>query len=57
VILYFIIGDDELFKSNVSDAESLDANIIYFLLLLFMFVALMFIIKNYYKKNKIPQEV
>lgn len=57
VVLYFIIGDDELFKSNVSDAESFDANIIYFLLLLFMFVALMFIIKKYYTTNKIPQEV
>lgn len=57
VILYFIIGDDELFKSSVSDVESLDANIIYFLLLLFMFILLMFIIKNYYKRNKISQEV
>jgi membrane protease YdiL (CAAX protease family) len=57
VMLYFIIGDDELFKSNVSDAEVLDANLIYFLILLFMFTALMFFIKNYYKKIKIPQEV
>jgi uncharacterized protein len=57
VMLYFIIGDDELFKSNVSDAEVLDANIIYFLILLFMFTALMFFIRNYYKKIKMPQEV
>jgi len=57
VMLYFIIGDDELFKSNVSDAAALDANIIYFLILLIMFTALMFFIRNYYKKNKIPQEV
>jgi len=52
VILYFIIGDDELFKSNVSDAESLDANLIYFFLLLFMFVALMFLIRNYYRRKR-----
>lgn len=56
VILYFIIGDDELFKSNVSDAESLDANILYFILLLIMFIALIFFIKNYYKKNNKVQE-
>lgn len=57
VILYFIIGDDELFKSNVTDAEALDANLIYFFILLFMFTALMFFVRNYYKKIKIPQEV
>jgi uncharacterized protein len=57
VMLYFIIGDDELFKSNVSDAAALDANIIYFLILLVMFTALMFFIKNYYKKIRITQEV
>jgi len=57
VMLYFIIGDDELFKSNVSDAAALDANIIYFIILFFMFTALMFFIRNYYKKIKIPQEV
>ena len=57
VMLYFIIGDDELFKSNVSDAAALDANIIYFLILFFMFTALMFFIRNYYKKIKSPQEV
>jgi uncharacterized protein len=52
VLLYFIIGDDELFKSNVSDAASLNSNVVYFVLLLFMFVALMFFIRNYYKKRK-----
>ena len=57
VMLYFMIGDDELFKSNVSDAEALNANIIYFLILFFMFTALMFFIRNYYKKSKIPKEV
>jgi len=57
VMLYFIIGDDELFKGNVSDAAALDANLIYFFILLFMFTALMFFIRTYYKKIKIPQEV
>ena len=52
VMLYFIIGDDELFKSNVSDAAALDANVIYFFVLSFMFTALMFFIRNYYKKVK-----
>ena len=57
VMLYFIIGDDDLLKSNVSDAASLDVNVIYFFLLLIMFTALMFFIRNYYKKSKIVQEV
>jgi len=57
VMLYFIIGDDDLLKSNVSDAASLDMNIVYFFLLLIMFTALMFFIRNYYKKSKIVQEV
>jgi membrane protease YdiL (CAAX protease family) len=57
VMLYFIIGGDELFKSNVSDVESLDANILYFFLLLLMFITLIFFIKNYYKKTNNVQEV
>jgi len=53
VILYFIIGEDELIKSNVTDPESFNQNVIYFFLLLFLFIALIFLIKNYYKKIKI----
>jgi membrane protease YdiL (CAAX protease family) len=53
VMLYFIIGDDELFQSNVSDVASLNTNVMYFVPLLFMFIALMFFIRNYYKKSKI----
>jgi membrane protease YdiL (CAAX protease family) len=56
VMLYFIIGDEDLLKSNVTDTASLDTNVIYFLLLLFLFTALIFFILNYYKKNKIVQE-
>ncbi len=57
VMLYFIIGDDELFKSNVSDSASLETNVIYFIALLIMFIALFFLIKNYYKKSNNVQEV
>jgi hypothetical protein len=57
VVLYFIIGDDELFQSDVSDAATINSNIIYFILLLFLFISLMILIRNYYKKNKIVQEV
>jgi membrane protease YdiL (CAAX protease family) len=57
VMLYFIIGDDELFQSNVSDAASLNTNVIYFFLMLFLFLALMFFIRNYYKKTNKVQEV
>jgi len=52
VMLYFIIGDDELFKSNVSDVASLDSNIIYFVVLLVSFIVLMFVIKKYYQNRK-----
>ncbi len=57
VMLYFIIGDDELFKSNVSDAASLNANILYFFVLLFSFIILMFFIRNYYRNRKIKETV
>lgn len=57
VMLYFIIGDDELFKSNVSDVASLDTNIIYFVVLLISFIVLMFIIKKYYQSRKIEETI
>lgn len=57
VMLYFIIGDDELFKSNVSDVASLDTNIIYFVVLLISFIVLMFIIKKYYQGRKIEETI
>ena len=56
VMFYFLVGDDELFKSNVSDVDSLNENVLYFFLLLIMFITVVFFIKNYYKKNKIEQE-
>ncbi len=57
VMFYFIFGDDELFQSDVTNIESLNANIIYFFLLLIMFTAVIFLIKNYYKKRTIKSEV
>ena len=56
VMLYFIIGDDELFKSDISDAAVLDTNIAYFFVLLLIFIALLFLIKSYYKKINIEKE-
>jgi len=53
VILFFIIGDDELISSDVSDAASLNINIQYFFIMLFLFIVLIYFIRNYYKKNKI----
>ena len=53
VILYFILGDDELINSSVSDTSSLNENIQYFFLMLFLFVGLIFLIRQYYKKYKI----
>ena len=57
VLLYFVIGDDELFKSNITDPESLNANIIYFFILLVLFIATIFLIKNYYTRRKLAEEV
>ena len=57
VLLYFIIGDDELFKSNVTDPESLNANILYFFVLLILFISTIYLIKNYYNRRKLVEEV
>ena len=57
VMLYFIIGDDELLKSNVSDTESLGENILYFFILVLLFGVVIYAIRNYYKKRKILAEV
>lgn len=57
VMLYFTIGDDELIKSDVSDAASLNTNLIYFFVLLFAFITLMVIIKKYYQNLKVEEKV
>jgi membrane protease YdiL (CAAX protease family) len=52
VLLYFIIGDDEIFSVNTTDTSTLDANIIYFFILLSLFGIVVFFIKRYYNKIK-----
>ncbi|NNG27020.1 MAG: CPBP family intramembrane metalloprotease [Ignavibacteriaceae bacterium] len=53
VLLFFIIGDDEIFSVDATDTSTLEANIIYFFILLSLFGIVVFFIKRYYKKNKI----
>jgi membrane protease YdiL (CAAX protease family) len=52
VMLYFIIGDDELITADVVDPASLNTNYLYFFSMLVLFVVLIFFIKQYYKKIK-----
>ncbi len=50
VILYFIIGDDELISTDVTDPTGLEANIFLFFLLALLFTIVIFMIKKYYFK-------
>ena len=50
VILYFIIGDDELISTDVTDSTGLEANIFLFFLLVLLFTIVIFVIKKYYFK-------
>jgi len=50
VILYFIIGDDELISTDVTDSTGLEANIFLFFLLALLFTIVIFMIKKYYFK-------
>ncbi len=52
VLLYFIIGDDEIFSVDTTDTSALNANIIYFFIMLSLFGIVVFFIKRYYKKIK-----
>jgi membrane protease YdiL (CAAX protease family) len=52
VMLYFIIGDEELITTDVVDPASLNSNYLYFFSMLFLFIVLIFFIKQYYKKLK-----
>ena len=53
VMLYFIIGDDELITGNVSEASALNMNIEFFFLMLVLFIVLIILINRYYSKNKL----
>lgn len=52
VLLYFIIGDDEIFSVDTTDTSALNENIIYFFILLTLFGIVVFFIKRYYNKIK-----
>ena len=52
VILYFIIGDDEIFSVDTTDTNALNSNIIYFFIFLSLFGIVVFFIKRYYKTIK-----
>ncbi|MBT8386848.1 MAG: CPBP family intramembrane metalloprotease [Ignavibacteria bacterium] len=52
VLLYFIIGDDEIFSVDITDTSALNTNIIYFFIMLSLFGIVVFFIKRYYKKIK-----
>ena len=50
VMLYHIIGDDELISTNVIDPEVLSSSVIYFFILLALFGLIIFSIRKYYFK-------
>jgi len=50
VLLYFIIGNDDLIKSDVMDTRGLQSNIFLFLMLAILFTIVIFTIKKYYSK-------
>jgi membrane protease YdiL (CAAX protease family) len=52
IMLYFIIGSDELINSEVTDSSGLNANILMFILLGLLFTIVILIIKKYYSKIK-----
>jgi membrane protease YdiL (CAAX protease family) len=53
IMLFYIIGDDELINSNVTDHAGLESNIILFFILSFLFAIIIFVINKYYSKIKI----
>jgi membrane protease YdiL (CAAX protease family) len=53
IMLFYIIGDDELISTNVVDSTQLESNITLFFILSFLFTIIIFVIKKYYSKFKI----
>ncbi|GBD86812.1 CAAX amino terminal protease self- immunity [bacterium BMS3Abin03] len=53
VLLYFIVGDDEIISSKVSDAGSLFSNIFLFIILSMLFAIIIFVIHKYYSKTRL----
>jgi membrane protease YdiL (CAAX protease family) len=52
VLLYFIVGDEELISTNVTDSEGLESNIFLFFMLTMIFTITIFVIKKYYSKTR-----
>jgi len=52
IMLFYIIGDDELISTNVVDATQMESNITLFFLLSFLFTIIILVIKKYYSKFK-----
>jgi len=52
VLMYFILEDDELISSNVTDPAALNSSILYFVLFSLLFAGLIILIKNYYSRMK-----
>ena len=52
IMLYYIIGDDELISTNVTDSAGLESSITLFFILSFLFTIIIFAIKKYYSKIK-----
>jgi len=56
VMLFFTIGNDELITGNVTDADALTSNVIFFFVLAGLFLLLVFFIRSYYLKTKTTVE-
>jgi membrane protease YdiL (CAAX protease family) len=56
VLLYYIIGDDQLVNSDITGSEELGSNIFLFVTLAILFTIIIIVIKKYYLKYKIVQE-
>jgi membrane protease YdiL (CAAX protease family) len=52
IMLFYIIGDDELISTNVIDATQMESNITLFFILSFLFTIIILVIKKYYSKFK-----
>ncbi|UCH64352.1 MAG: CPBP family intramembrane metalloprotease [Ignavibacterium sp.] len=56
VLLFYIIGDDQLVNSDITGSEELGSNIFLFVTLAILFTIIIIVIKKYYLKFKTVQE-
>jgi hypothetical protein len=56
VMLFFIIGDDELITSNIAETEAISSHLIFFFVLAGLFILLVLFIRSYYIKSKTTLE-